>query len=550
MRTLSRGFRSFRRHWARNLIIVILLAVCLTFSLSMLAVKLAADQQVKSVQSTVGNYAEVSVSSDALMAYFEQQRTMTEAQRAAQARSMTAEEELANRAETLVPESVTDTFSQNSQVRTYDKLLDANVAVSGLTSTSVTPMFELRGGGASTSSGGGGYQFEGNTDASALADFVDGNKTIVDGQLYTYADYKNANPVVVIEQDLANTNNLKVGDTIEATINGASGSGSKMELTVIGIYQTQEAQRSDSSGSSQAMTNPRGSTFYAPLSVVQKLNATPGYVSTGSYYFDSVKHTDEVTAAFTNQVGDGSSYALTTDLSSYQSIADPLIKVGNTSLIGLAGALGACALIVLLAMGITIGSRTKELGVLKALGATNRQVIGQYAIEVVCITLVAIVLAMGATAIIGQHLGNWMLSGNQTTTNSQNNQIAAGPVAISPGTQGNGSSNAGTNNGTNGGTNNGTNSGNNNQSGNAGSAPSGNMQMAPPGGGDFSFRQRLSNQVMNTTAEQQASSIQVVYRGSLFLYGILILIIISLLGMAVPIIWIVRIRPARILSME
>ena len=512
MRTLSRGFRSFRRHWARNLVIIILLAVCLTFSLSMLAVKLAADQQVNTVKATVGNYAEVSVSSEALMAYFEQQRSMTESERNAQSRTMTDLEELLNRAENLVPEDVTDTFSKADEVRTYDKLLSASVTVSGLTSTEVTPLFQLREGSTSSASGNR-FQFEGNTDAAALADFVDGQKTLTSGSLYTYADYKNANPVVIVEKNLAETNSLAVGDTIEASISGATGSNSKLELTVIGIYETVEAERSsDSSGGSQAMTNPMGSTLYAPLSVVQELNATPGYVSTGSYYFDSVDHTDQLQAAFSSQVGEDSNYALTTDESSYQSIADPLLKVSKTSLIGLGGALGACALIVLLAMGITIGSRTKELGVLKALGATNGQVIAQYAVEVVCITLVAIILAMGATTVIGQKLGNWMLSGNQASNSTQQTQQVAVPgggnVSVPSG------------------------------------APSG------AGSGGMAFGQRLRNQVMNTSAQQQAASLQVVYRGSLFLWGILLLAMISLLGMAVPVIWIARIRPARILSME
>ncbi len=85
-------------------------------------------------------------------------------------------------------------------------------------------------------------------------------------------------------------------------------------------------------------------------------------------------------------------------------------------MIGLVGALGACALIILLAMAIIIGGRTRELGVLKAIGATDRQVIAQFAVEVVCICLVAIILATGVTALISQSMGDWLLSGNQATT--------------------------------------------------------------------------------------------------------------------------------------
>jgi ABC-type antimicrobial peptide transport system permease subunit len=48
----------------------------------------------------------------------------------------------------------------------------------------------------------------------------------------------------------------------------------------------------------------------------------------------------------------------------------------------------------------------------------------------------------------------------------------------------------------------------------------------------------------------QAARLNVVYRGALFLYGVLILVLISLIGMAIPIFWIIRLRPARVLSME
>ncbi len=475
----------------------------------MLAVKLAADQQVSEVKATVGNYAEISVSSEYLMSQFESQRSMTQGQQNAQARTMTDEELVANRALSLVPEDVTDTFSKVDEVRTYDKLLSASISVSGLENTSVTPFFQIREGGTTSSASGNRFEFEGNTDASALADFVSGQKNLISGSLYTYADYKSGNPVVVIEKTLSGDNELELGDTIEASITGAGGADTTIELTIVGIYETVEAERSsDSSGNQLAMVNPMGNILYSPLSVVQKLNGTPGYVSTGSYYFDSIDHTSAVQAAFTNQVGEDSNYAITTDESSYTAIADPLLKVSKTSLIGLGGALGACALIVLLAMGITIGSRTKELGVLKALGATNGQVIAQYAVEVVCITLVAIILAMGATTLIGQRMGNWMLSGSQTSnTQNANQQIAL---------------------------------------------PGGGTVSGPAGGPgtNMAFGQRLRNQVMNTSAQAQAGSIQVVYRGSLFFYGILLLVFISLLGMAMPVIWIVRIRPARILSME
>jgi predicted transcriptional regulator len=113
MRAFQRGFRSFRRNYARNLIVVVLLFVCLTFSMSMLAVKLAADSQVETVKQKVGNYGEIKVSSDYQMKQFQAERQKTAAERAAEARSMTPEQEAANRAQSLVPETLTDKFSKD-----------------------------------------------------------------------------------------------------------------------------------------------------------------------------------------------------------------------------------------------------------------------------------------------------------------------------------------------------------------------------------------------------------------------------------------------------
>ncbi len=237
--------------------------------------------------------------------------------------------------------------------------------------------------------------------------------------------------------------------------------------------------------------------------MVQQLSNAEGYVSRGSYYFDSVDSTDELTAAFSADTGGDEKYEFATDYSEYEAIADPLQKTAKTSMIGLIGALGACALIIILAMSIIVGGRTRELGVLKAIGATDRQVIAQFAVEVVCICLVAVVLASGVSAIIGQKMGDWLMSNSDTVQE----QTATTETTVQ--------------------------------------GPPGMMGGAPgmPGSSGSSL-------YITTDTEQVSTDLNVIYRGSLFGYGILILFLISLLGMAVPVVWITRLQPARVLSME
>jgi putative ABC transport system permease protein len=511
MRAIKRGLRSFVRHPLSNLVVVLLLFVCLTFSLSMLAVKLAADAQVEEVKSSVGNYAELRVSSEYQMQLFSEQRGQDPAKRRAEARKMSEEELLAERTRTLVPEAVTDDFSLQPQVISYDKVLEARISLEGITGTELETMFSLRerAGGGASSSNAVTFEFEGNTNGASASDFLLGNKKLVEGSFYTYQDHLNANPVVLAEKNLAEENGLSVGDTITAAITGAEGRNSKMNLTIIGIYETVEAETREGAQNPQAF-NPAGNRFFAPLSVVQALNGTPGYVELGYYYLDSADSSAAVQAAFQEMVVEGleggDKYELATDHADFESISDPLQKTGRASAIGLAGALGACALIIILAMAIIVGGRTKELGVLKAIGATDRQVLVQYAAEVLCLCLVAIVLAAGASAFISRRMGNWLLQG----------QGNAGNAAVAE------------------------------QAG----FPGGAGMPTPTRRGISENLYKEGGRFSSASGNTQGVELDVIYRGSMLAYGVLILLGISLLGMTVPVVWISRLRPARVLAME
>jgi len=503
MRSIKRGFRSFRRHPSSNLVVVLLLFVCLTFSLSMLAVKLAADSQTETVKERVGNYGEVRSSSSFMMSTFEQEREKSEAERAREARGLSEEEELEERSKSLVPEGLVDEFSHDPYIITYDKVLTAGVTVPGIKNVELASMLdlsrEIREGVEASGITENTFVFEGNTNGASASEFLNGNKDLIAGTYYTYADNREGNQVVLIEKNLAEENELEVGDTVTATISGEKGKDAELELEIVGIYETVEAERQSQSGSF-ATFNPAGNKFFAPLSVVQALNKTPGYVELGSYYFDNVDHTGDLQQAFLELSEGSEQYEFVTDSGDYEIISDPLQKVGKTSVIGLVGALGACALIILLAMAIIIGGRTRELGVLKAIGATDRQVIAQYAVEVICICLVSIILATGATALISQSIGDWLLSGSETTQ-MQAEEESSGPAAMMS------------------------------------RLTERNLYKE---GGLFS----------TPSGEEEEAELDVVYQGDMLLYGILILLGISLLGMTIPVVWITRLRPARVLSME
>ncbi len=503
MRAIRRGFKSFRRHPLSNLTVVLLLFVCLAFSLSMLVVKLAADDQVASIKRSVGNYGELRVSSDYILEVFEEELNKGAAQRNREARSRNEEEEIEYRARFHLPEELADAFSRQDHILTYDKVINAGIIVRGVVNSELAPLAQYatdqelaRRGieGLNRQTLGNLFVFEGNTNGASASDFLNGNKELIEGSFYTYVDYLEKNPVVLVEKNMAEENELSVGDRIEAVVVGGGRGENTMELEIIGIYETQQAERRRESILDY---NPAGNKLFAPLPIVQELSGMPGYVELGSYYFDSVESTEALQEAFGREIAQGNRYEFVTDDADYRKISEPLQKVGKTSTIGLAGALGACALIIILAMAIIIWGRTRELGVLKAIGATDRQVVGQYAVEVICICLVSVVLATGAAVLISEGLGNWLLS-----ESTEKNVEVVEKKAYT---------------------------------------------------GDYLSDRKLYKEgglYTPVMKKEETVNLNVIYQGDLLVYGILILVGISLLGMAVPVIWITRLRPARVLSIE
>ena len=497
MGILQRGLKSVYRNLARSVIIVILLGVCLTFSMAMLAVREAARSQVEEVKGRVGNYAQVDLASQAFFDRYMRESQKSQAQREKETRSMSAEEASRQRAELLVPEGMTDELSRLDVVRTYDKFLTASIDVPGMKNSAITPAFEkglaeqaARVGIELTEST---FAFTGNTDAASLADFREGRKALVDGRLYDYFDYLQGSPVVLVEKNLAEKNELAVGDTIKVQVKDRTGREGEQEVSVIGIYETRQAEKSDN----PLGFNPFGNTFYAPLSLVQKLNDTPGYVDSASYYFDSVDSTGAMYEGFTSLPG-SERCEMTTDHADYQALADPLTKTGNASTIGLWGSLGACVLILFLSILLVVRGRVKELGVLKAVGGANRQVLAQFAVEVAALCLVAMLMASGATALIGQRLGDWLLKESNAPTVEQeegaNGQAQGGAAAMRA--------------------------------------------------------LRGESQGKFVSLEGAESDIKVLLDGRTFLYACLLLLLICLLGMVIPVVGVARLRPAQVLRME
>lgn len=88
-------------------------------------------------------------------------------------------------------------------------------------------------------------------------------------------------------------------------------------------------------------------------------------------------------------------------------------------------ALGTCGLIIMLTMVLIVRERKKEIGTLKALGATNLKVVTQFVSEALTLTLIGTLIGMGVAALTSNSILQGLVSA-QVQDNSQNNGAFGG----------------------------------------------------------------------------------------------------------------------------
>ena len=170
--------------------------------------------------------------------------------------------------------------------------------------------------------------------------------------------------VAVIGTSLAKANKLKVGSTFTAW--GTT-------ITVIGIYNA-------------------GSTFanagvLMPLETVQKLSGNVGAATGATVIADSVDNVASVTSQVKATMGSSVNVISSQQLAESQ--LSPLSSVATITLWTLIAALAAAGLIVLATMVMIVRERRREIGVLKAIGASSSSVIRQFMVEAITLTGIA-----------------------------------------------------------------------------------------------------------------------------------------------------------------
>jgi len=119
---------------------------------------------------------------------------------------------------------------------------------------------------------------------------------------------------------------------------------------------------------------------------------------------------DDIRAALGEDVAD-----VSTELSSFEGISSPLSDAKSSSQVGMIAALVASAAVILFSVGLVARQRVKEIGILKAVGASNWHVTAQFGIETVVVSVVAALVGALATFPLAQTVANGLVSDPATS---------------------------------------------------------------------------------------------------------------------------------------
>ena len=139
-----------------------------------------------------------------------------------------------------------------------------------------------------------------------------------------------------------------------------------------------------------------------PLPVLQDLTANTGKVTVIYIKLDDPARTDEIVADFRKKLTDSPIYSMEEYVSLFSVSNVPMIKEFIAIIIGLGILVGF--LVVFLSMYTAVLERTREIGVLKALGASPSYILNillrETALLAVCGALLGILFTYGTRALI------------------------------------------------------------------------------------------------------------------------------------------------------
>ncbi|GMQ56344.1 ABC transporter permease [Vallitalea sediminicola] len=266
----------------------------------------------------------------------------------------------------------------------------------------------------------------GNLNSEYQKEFKNGNKTIVDGRLYTKEEVEKKEPVVVISKNLADLNNLEVGDTF--TVKTLGEDSKETDLKIIGLYEDRVQQD---------ITIPlpfmsRDNEIYTPLTIADSLRGgiDESIINSATYIIDDPANI----AAFKEEVKangvDLESFVLDANDESYTKMVGPLEKLNSIIRLFLIIVVITGAIIMVLLMIITTRERKFEVGILRSLGVKRGRIALQFITETLIIVSFALIIGIMAGKTVSQKTADYLLQKEVTAQKEADEENNDNPTNI------------------------------------------------------------------------------------------------------------------------
>ncbi|TAH31934.1 FtsX-like permease family protein [Candidatus Saccharibacteria bacterium] len=390
MNGMKRGVKNAFRNKIRTVSIILILGLSMGLALSMMIANQAVTQKIETVKSSVGNTVSIS---PAGARGFEGGGEPLTTESVAKVSSL----DHVTSVTIALSDRVTSDNSDLESAVDAGSLGRRNKNNSGQGFQFTPPQGAMGGNSGSSDQGQVTRTFTppvtvvGTNEPSKLATSEGSSSTTLEltsGELF---DGSTAENVALVGKQLAEKNELSVGSTF--TLYGQS-------IKVVGIFDT-------------------GTTFsnnqvIMPVETLQTLSSQANQYTSVTLTVDSIENVASVTSAAKSALGDAAD--VTNGSEQAESTIAPLKNIQTISTYSLIAAVGAGAVIIFLTMIMIVRERRREIGVLKAIGASNVKVALQFMAEAVTFTLLATVIGFVIAAFAAQPLTSVLATSSTSST--------------------------------------------------------------------------------------------------------------------------------------
>jgi putative ABC transport system permease protein len=354
----ARGIRNAFRNAVRTISVVVILGLVTGLSYVMLIANHSVAGQVATTLSSIGTTVTISPSSFSASGQPAKNLTTAELAPIAHLHGVTSIDETLH--STAQPGGTAHNTTAGGPARTSLRPVGANPAVYLSGSTQPANPVNI---GASTLKIVSGHAISGTSSAAAA----------------------------MISTAMARANGLEAGSAFTAY---------GVTLTVAALFDSDNQSGND--------------TVITSLPVLQRLTGKTGQVSTAVVTVASLTDLAPATTAIQRTLGPVAS--VTSNLADASQAISDLDSVKAIALYSLAGATGAAVVILFLVMVMIVRERKREIGILKAIGASAARIMAQFTTEAATFTLLGLAVGIVAGTIAGSAVTSALVSHSGAST--------------------------------------------------------------------------------------------------------------------------------------